>query len=160
MWEWLLPTLLIGLFVLQAMTGWHDKKRANAEKKVRLGRERQLREHVEGTMKKIIGGKRYDTETSAEVGRWRNGYDMGDVHWMQETLFRNSKGAYFLHGVGGERTRYAKKEKKTEDMWSGGAELIPMTEDEAKQWAEERLTVDEYEAEFGECDEAAPGDVG
>jgi len=34
-----------------------------------------------------------------------------------------------------------------------GEKIIPITEDEAKEWVEKYLTVDEYIKIFGECEE-------
>ena len=36
---------------------------------------------------------------------------------------------------------------------SGGSEIIPLTEAEARTWAEEHLDGDEYEEIFGEVEE-------
>ena len=37
-------------------------------------------------MKKIINGKKYDTETAKEVGYWNNGYPCSDFNHCEETL--------------------------------------------------------------------------
>ena len=36
------------------------------------------------------------------------------------------------------------------NSWSGGSAIIPLTMDEAMDWAESNLSADEYEVEFGE----------
>lgn len=102
-------------------------------------------------MKKIIGGKLYDTETAAEVGSWWNGRSRNDFDHCYETLFRNSKGAYFLHGQGGARSVYA---QSAGDMLCGGEAIQPMSEDDAKLWAEQHLDASEYIAEWGAPSEA------
>ena len=42
---------------------------------------------------------------------------------------------------------------------SGSEQIRPLTAEEARQWAKEKLSADEYSKEFGEPDEAA-GDSG
>ena len=105
-------------------------------------------------MKKIIKGKRYDTETAEKVG-----FDCGggngwrDFGYWEETLYRKRSGEFFLFGEGGPATKYRKQVEM--NSWSGGWEIQPLTVEEAKQWAEERLDGDEYEEIFGEVEEAA-----
>ncbi|MCR5718682.1 MAG: hypothetical protein K6F80_06595, partial [Oscillospiraceae bacterium] len=40
-----------------------------------------------------------------------------------------------------------------QNCWSGDERIIPMTFDEAQEWAEEHLEAEEYEAIFGEVSE-------
>ena len=37
--------------------------------------------------------------------------------------------------------------------WCGGSEIEPLTEAEARKWAEKKATADEYIAIFGEVEE-------
>ena len=89
-------------------------------------------------MKRIIDGKVYDTETAHQVGRpWSPaGLGPSDFEWYEETLYRKRTGEYFLHG---ER-------------------IMPMGYDQARQWAEGHLEVEEYIAAFGDPGEG--GDAG
>lgn len=98
-------------------------------------------------MKKIINNKVYDTETAKELGFWQNTGDSRDFNWICETLYRKKTGEFFLHGEGGPMTKYA--EAVGCNSWSGGARIMPITFAEARAWAEEHLTGDEYEAIFG-----------
>lgn len=102
-------------------------------------------------MKRIIGGKKYDTNTARQVGEWGNGYGYTDFQHAAETLYRKRTGEYFVHGSGGPMSRYAKPYPG--GGWQGGDELVPLTYDQAREWAEEHLEADEYEAEFGEAPE-------
>ena len=102
-------------------------------------------------MKKIINGKRYDTETATKVGDWENMADIRDFHYESETLYRKRGGEYFLHGEGGAMTRYS--ESYGNNSWGYGERIMPLSHEEARQWAEEHLEADEYEAEFGEAPE-------
>ena len=40
-----------------------------------------------------------------------------------------------------------------QNSWSGGEDIIPLTESEARKWAERHCTADEYEEIFGEVEE-------
>ncbi len=101
-------------------------------------------------MKKIINGKKYDTETAVLKGEADNGYPVNDFSYAKEGLYQKKTGEYFLYGVGGPKTRYATHHG---NMWSGGEMIQPLTYDEARDWAEENLDADEYESIFGAVSE-------
>lgn len=96
-------------------------------------------------MKKIINGKRYDTEAAKEIGNWDNGRSHRDFRHCTETLYVKRTGEYFLHGCGGPMSAYA---EKCGDMYGSGSALIPMTDEAAREWAEKHLSADEYEEHF------------
>lgn len=98
-------------------------------------------------MKKIIGGKVYDTETAKKLAWWQNMPDVRDFHQVTERLYRKKTGEFFLHGEGGPLTQYA--QETGTNSWSGGERIMPLTFAEAKAWAEEHLDGEEYEAIFG-----------
>ena len=97
-------------------------------------------------MKKIIDGKRYDTDTAKEMGS-DSFSNRRDFHYWMETLYRKNTGEFFLHGEGGPMSRYAVTTGQNE--WSGGEKIIPLTLDAAKSWCEEHLDADAYEEIFG-----------
>lgn len=99
-------------------------------------------------MKKIISGKVYDTEKAKELGMYANYGNWRDFNHIEETLYRKKTGEFFLFGEGGPNTKYA--ERVESNSWTGGSRIMPMSYDEAKAWAEEHLTADEYEEIFGE----------
>ena len=101
-------------------------------------------------MKKIINGRKYDTETAKEVGCWSNGYPCSDFNHCKETLYLKKTGEYFLYGEGGALTQYA---RSVFGGTTGGSRIIPMTEESAKEWTMEHLECDECEALFGEVEE-------
>lgn len=108
-------------------------------------------------MKRIINGKRYDTDTATELGFDSNQGDWRDFsHWC-ETLYRKRTGEFFLYGEGGPRTRYA--QSCGDDGWTSGSKIIPLTWEEARKWAEEHLSVDEYEEIFGPVSESDEKEV-
>lgn len=100
-------------------------------------------------MRRIIDGRSYDTGTATRVGEYDSGGDGFDDVW--EELCRKRNGEYFLHGIGGARTRYAKRDGL--DGWAGGEGIVPLSYDEARDWARQCLDADAYEAEFGAVSE-------
>lgn len=95
-------------------------------------------------MRKIINGRRYDTATAKLVGTYETGY-IGDFDWLDEKLYQKTTGEFFLSGEGGAKTRWA---NRTIDGYSGGSGILPLTLDEAREWAEEHLSVKEVENLF------------
>ena len=92
-------------------------------------------------MKKIIGGRRYDTATAKLAGAYESGF-IGDFDWVDERLYQKTTGEFFLAGKGGAKTRWA---SRTIDGYSSGEGILPLTLDEAREWAEEHLSVKEVE---------------
>ena len=101
-------------------------------------------------MKKIINGKRYDTDSAKECGSYYYS-NRRDFHYLEETLYQKRTGEFFLHGVGGPASKYA--EYDGNNSWSGGEKIIPLSLEGAQKWAEENLDADEYESIFGEVTE-------
>lgn len=101
-------------------------------------------------MKKIFRGRRYDTDTAKQVGYASNS-DASYVHFWEEKLYRKNTGEFFLHGSGGALSKY--REQASQGSWRGGEKIIPLTLEQAQQWAEENLDVDEYEKIFGAVEE-------
>ena len=87
-------------------------------------------------MKKIIRGRKYDTETARKVGCKTEQAQYGDVDYA---LYRKRTGEYFVH---------AEFSYMLDD---GNPDYIkPLSADEANEWAQEHLNADVCEAEFGE----------
>lgn len=101
-------------------------------------------------MKKIINGKKYDTETATQMGKWWNGYSRSDFCFCAETLYRKRTGEFFLFGDGGAKTRWAQADG---DGLCGGEGIKPLTEAEAREWTERHMGADEYESIFGVVEE-------
>lgn len=102
-------------------------------------------------MRKVIRGKLYDTSTATKVGERTVGSPRDFSH-IQEELYRKRTGEYFLYGFGGAQTQYA--ETVDVNTWKGGEKIIPLTYEEAREWAEKHLSTEEYEEAFGLPDEA------
>lgn len=102
-------------------------------------------------MIKIINNRRYDTEKATQVGIWSNDRSYRDFSHCSETLYRKRTGEYFIYGEGGPQSKYARA--VDQNSWRGGEDITPLTVEEARRWAEEHLSADAYEAEFGEVAE-------
>ena len=86
-------------------------------------------------MLKIIKGRNNNTETAHKVGCTTEKAAYGDV---DNTLYRKRTGEYFVAAV------------YSYTLDTGNPDYIkPLTQDEANEWAQERLDADAYDAEFG-----------
>ena len=103
-------------------------------------------------MKKIINGKKYDTDTAREMAYWDNGAGVHDFNLVEKTLYRKKTGEFFLYIYGGPDTEYA-KEDPAGYSWTGGERIEPLSFEAGMKFAEENMDVDEYEKEFGEVSE-------
>ena len=104
-------------------------------------------------MKKIINGRRYDTDTAREMASASSPEGRSDFHWWEETLYRKSTGEFFLYGQGGPASKYA--ESCGQNQWSSGSRIMPVSLEAAQKWAEEHLDGDDYEEIFGAIEESA-----
>ena len=95
-------------------------------------------------MRKIINVRRYDTATAKLVGEYETGY-IGDFDWVAEKLYLKATGEFFLAGKGGARTRWS---TRTIDGYASGDGILPLTLEEAREWAEEHLSVKDVENLF------------
>jgi len=77
---------------------------------------------------------------------------VGDFAHCAEGLYRTAKGAYFLAGHGGPMTKYARRVGN--NCSAGGSDILPLTECEAKAWAEQHMGAEAYEGAFGPAEEA------
>lgn len=101
-------------------------------------------------MKKIINGKKYDTDSATIVCCYDNGYFSNDFNYCREELYRKKTGEFFIYGEGGANSIYSKSYGK---YYSGGSEIKPITEAEAKEFVAQYGSVEEYEELFGEVEE-------
>lgn len=104
-------------------------------------------------MRKVINGRVYNTATSTFLGEAAYS-NRTDFDFWSEELYKNKAGAYFLYGEGGASSKYSRRIGT--NSWAGGEAITPLTEEEAKKWAEEYLDADKYEAIFGDTEEAEP----
>jgi len=102
-------------------------------------------------MKQIIEGKVYNTETAEELAGANAGLSTSDFGHWREALYRTKKGAYFIAGGGGPRTRWAVAARGGGTGGSAGIKAV--STDEAREWVE-KYANDEYETIFGAAPEA------
>lgn len=84
-------------------------------------------------MKKVVDGKVYDTGR-AELLHTDSYSNPSDFDYLQESLYVTAKGAFFIHGEGGARSKYAVQIEQ--NSWRGGADIRPISREEAIQWLE------------------------
>lgn len=101
-------------------------------------------------MKKIIKGRKYDTDTAKRICEYSRGY-YNDLDFISEELYKKRTGEFFLYGEGGARSKYA--QYLGNDSYSGGERIIPLTYNQAKEFAEKYADPETYEDVFGEVDE-------
>jgi hypothetical protein len=88
----------------------------------------------EATMKKIIDGKRYDTETADLIASAESRHNRGDFKWGHETLYRTVEDQYFIAGEGHAMSRWAQALDGNSRGADSGLELL--TDIEALEWCE------------------------
>ena len=84
-------------------------------------------------MKKIINGKRYDTETATLVATDSYSY-YGDLERWIEELYCTKKGAWFLYGEGSARSPYA---RCIGNQTIGSSAITPFSTKEALAWLDD-----------------------
>lgn len=84
-------------------------------------------------MKRVINGRVYDSDKSELIGECGFGHS-GDFNAWEETLYKTSKGAYFVAGSGGPRSRYGRQ--TSQNTWSGSESIEVLSEGEALAWCE------------------------
>ena len=109
-------------------------------------------------MKRIINGKRYDTETARKVADYWHGSSSRDFTHYEESLYCKRTGEYFLAGEGGLMTAYAKS--VSQNTTSGGSAIFPLDDSAARIWAEAHMDVDAFEVEFGQVEIDTSSNVG
>ena len=96
-------------------------------------------------MKRIIGGKTYNTETAEHILTNTSGLLRGDAYYRCETLYRTKRGAYFLHVEGGGYTELGDPVPKSHMTFNSGQKIVPMAADEAREWLKQHGAIDVLE---------------
>jgi hypothetical protein len=85
-------------------------------------------------MKKVINGRRWDTEKANLVCEVENGMPR-DLGYVKARLYQTPRSKrYFLAGEGGPMTIFA--HAVTEGTLCGGEKIIPLTTEQARNYAE------------------------
>ena len=106
-------------------------------------------------MKKIINGVRYDTEKMILIGEATSpGFYVSDFQFWSAGLYKSKRSdRYCLAGEGGPMSRFARPAGVS--GMTGGADLTPMSKEEALEWAEQFLDAELVEEFFGDMVEEA-----
>lgn len=102
-------------------------------------------------MKKVINGKMYNTETANYIASNRSDYYKNDFRYFEEDLYQKKTKEFFLYGYGGAASKYA--ESLSSGGFIDGEKIIPLSENEAREWVEKNLEADKYTEIFGTCEE-------
>lgn len=98
-------------------------------------------------MKAIINGFRYDTDKAVCIGSASADCSTTDFQWWKSSLYRTPRaGRYFLAGRGGPMTMFSRP--CGGNMTTGGEGIRVLNENDAREWAERYLTVEEVESGF------------
>lgn len=101
-------------------------------------------------MKKYINRKLYDTDRAKKIGSVED--NIADrLFYTIKTLYKKKTNEYFLHCEGGAGTPYA--EPDAGGGMTDGELITPLSYENAQKWAEENLSADIYETEFGAPEE-------
>ena len=57
-------------------------------------------------MKKIINGRKYDTDTAKIIDSYNNGQPCDDYAYFSETLYQKTTKEFFVYGHGGAASHY------------------------------------------------------
>ena len=106
--------------------------------------------HID-SMRKIISGKVYNTETATLLAEHDNGLPYSDFKFRVGKLFRTQKGAFFVYNQGGAFTDMSVSVGN--NGRGGSSDITALTESEAmelaSEWHAERLIgADELEAVY------------
>lgn len=96
-------------------------------------------------MKRIINGKRYDTDTAQFIKTYSSDLSINDFRYYDESLYLKKTGEFFLYATGNGASRYA---GQYGDLRGPGEKIVPLTLDEAKAWVEKIEDPDLYEELF------------
>jgi hypothetical protein len=83
-------------------------------------------------MTKVINGKTYRSHTAQLIVTLPSPFPKTDNKWHETQLYRNQRGAYFLAGEGGSRSRWA---KNTPGGAIPGEGIEPISKDDALAYA-------------------------
>jgi|SRR6185436_20117362 hypothetical protein len=104
-------------------------------------------------MKRIIDGKRYNTETATWIGEASWGGSWSDFSHWEADLYKTPRGNFFLAGKGGPMTMWA--QPIGNNGRTGGSGIIPLDAGDAREWAERHLGTRAVEEHFGDMVEDA-----
>ncbi len=107
-------------------------------------------------MKKRINGLRYDTDAAKELAQYISPFPYNDFRYYNEWLYKKRTGEYFLYGEGNSGSPWAEKVYYDDNSFIAGADIKPLTFEQAQRWFEKANNADPelapdkiYDQEFG-----------
>ena len=100
-------------------------------------------------MKRIIEGRRYDTESAELITEWSNSAPVNDFSYCREELYRTKNGNWFIYGEGGAMSRWS---KPAGDGQTGGEDIQPLYDkNRVIDWLENKRKTEILEEYFPEA---------
>lgn len=90
--------------------------------------------YLANDIKKVIGGKRYNTATAKYITNHSYEVVSADVNNFYEELYQKKTGEFFLAGIGGALSKYG--QTLSGGIRQGGEGIIPLSLQEAQDWVE------------------------
>lgn len=97
-------------------------------------------------MKRIVNGKRYDTDKADLVAEASHGTP-GDFSFYEESLYHTRRGAWFVYGEGGPSSPYS--QQVGSGSRGAGSAVVPLEDTEAMRWLEKEGYTSDLEEWFG-----------
>lgn len=102
-------------------------------------------------MRKIVNGVLYDTTTAKHLGDWQSSSDSSSPDYCVLALYQKSNREFFLACSGNGTEHYV---YHISDGFAGCTKsIVPLSPEDALEWAEDHLSVDEYVAALGRVSE-------
>lgn len=99
-------------------------------------------------MKRTLRGRLYDTDSATLIGEYTNSALPSEQ--FTEQLYIKKTGEFFLYGKGGPDSKYNKFVRNT---YYPNEKIIPLSYDQAEQWAIAHLSNIKYNRYFGDIAE-------
>lgn len=115
-------------------------------------------------MKRIISGKRYDTETATRLAGVQFGESRSDFRYFEEALYLTASGNWFLAGEAHGMSKYASNgtpgtmggyDEGLRGPFSWGEGIIPLEASQAQDGLEVNAFTELLETHFGDQLEVA-----
>jgi hypothetical protein len=102
-------------------------------------------------MRSVIDGKIYDTDRATYVcDLICDAMSPSDFGWHDTSIYKSAGGTYFVSGVGGPMSMWARAVAANE--WTDGFGIRLISESDAREFAEDaNLDAESYEEVFGPC---------
>ena len=101
--------------------------------------------------RRVLSGRTFDTTTAELLAFVESGPGKEPYLWFNESLYRTNNNAFFLVGEGMAGSAWSDRSRGEARRGHG---IVPLTDDQARDWLEIRKLTQEYEQVFGLPQEA------